>query len=135
MANLGCGMIVPTVVSWGLQGVPGAIRGRVTGILMACNFLGQFLSAYVMVWLKERGDLSSGVFDYCRLDSSLFEHACVCPTVRIPDRSPHPFWNAARWPRRSCLVVEIERQRESPPGWSRSLLADTRTADRISRAA
>ncbi len=64
IANLGCGMIVPTVVSWGLQDVPGSIRGRISGILMACNFLGQSLSPYVMVWLKEHGGLSRGVFDY-----------------------------------------------------------------------
>jgi MFS family permease len=65
VANLGCGMILPTVVSWGLQDSPAAIRGRVSGILMACNFLGQFLSPYIMVWLKENaGGLSRAVFDY-----------------------------------------------------------------------
>lgn len=65
IANLGCGMILPTVVSWGLQDSPPAIRGKVSGILMACNFLGQFLSPYVMVWLKENGGgLSRGVVDY-----------------------------------------------------------------------
>ena len=62
IANLGCGMILPTVVSWGLQGAPPAIRGRVAGILMACNFFGQFLSPYIMVWLKGVvGGLSAAV--------------------------------------------------------------------------
>lgn len=65
IANLGCGMILPTVVSWGLQDAPAAIRGRVSGILMACNFFGQFLSPYIMVWLKDHaGGLSQGVADY-----------------------------------------------------------------------
>jgi MFS family permease len=65
IANLGCGMILPTVVSWGLQDSPPTIRGKISGILMACNFLGQFLSPYVMVWLKENaGGLTRGVFDY-----------------------------------------------------------------------
>lgn len=66
IANLGCGMILPTVVSWGLQGAPRAVRGRVSGILMACNFFGQFLSPYVMVWLKQSvvGSLSAAVSCY-----------------------------------------------------------------------
>lgn len=65
IANFGCGMILPTVVSWGLQDAPKVIRGRVAGILMACNFLGQFFSPYVMVWLKEHaGGLSQGVTYY-----------------------------------------------------------------------
>lgn len=65
IANFGCGMILPTVVSWGLQDIPKAIRGRVSGILMACNFLGQFFSPYIMVWLKEHaGGLSIGIVYY-----------------------------------------------------------------------
>lgn len=65
LANLGCGMILPTVVSWGLEGAPTAIRGRVAGILMACNFFGQFLSPYIMVYLKGAlGGLSGAVACY-----------------------------------------------------------------------
>lgn len=65
IANLGCGMVLPTVVSWGLQGAPRAIRGRVAGILMACNFFGQYLSPFVMLELKDKvGSLSAGVLCY-----------------------------------------------------------------------
>lgn len=65
ITNLGCGMILPTIVSWGLRDIPAAIRGKATGTLMACNFFGQFLSPFAIVWLKGlTGSLSSAVLCY-----------------------------------------------------------------------
>jgi MFS family permease len=66
IANLGCGMLLPTIVSWGLQDIPPHIRGKCAGTLMSCNFLGQFLSPFVVTWLKGlTGSLSGAVFIYC----------------------------------------------------------------------
>lgn len=65
IANLGCGMLLPTIVSWGLQDIPAGIRGKATGILMGCNFFGQFLSPFAITWLKGlTGTLSSAVLCY-----------------------------------------------------------------------
>lgn len=65
ITNLGCGMILPTIVSWGLRDIPAAIRGKGTGTLMACNFFGQFLSPFAIVWLKGlTGSLNSAVLCY-----------------------------------------------------------------------
>jgi MFS family permease len=65
IANLGCGMLLPTIVSWGLRDIPAHIRGKGVGTLMACNFFGQFLSPFIITWLKGlAGSLSGAVFCY-----------------------------------------------------------------------
>lgn len=65
IANLGCGMVLPTIVSWGLRDIPAGIRGKATGLLMACNFFGQFLSPFAIVWLKGlTGSVSTSVLCY-----------------------------------------------------------------------
>jgi MFS family permease len=65
IANLGCGMLLPTIVSWGLQDIPAYMRGKGAGTLMAGNFFGQFLSPFVITWLKGlTGSRSGAVFCY-----------------------------------------------------------------------
>jgi MFS family permease len=65
ITNLGCGMILPTLITWALEGMPDAARGRGTGTWMCASFLGQFLSPLSIVWLKQlSGSLSGAILCY-----------------------------------------------------------------------
>jgi MFS family permease len=65
IANFGCGMILPTVVSWGLEDLPATVRGKAAGLLMTCNFLGQYVSPTIVLGLKGMtGSLSHAVLVY-----------------------------------------------------------------------
>ena len=65
IANLGCGMILPTLITWALDGMPDAVRGAGTGTWMCASFLGQFISPLSIVWLKHwSGSLSGAVLCY-----------------------------------------------------------------------
>ncbi|MGA3156607.1 MAG: MFS transporter [Steroidobacteraceae bacterium] len=65
ITNLGCGMILPTLITWALEGMPDAARGRGTGTWMCASFLGQFISPLSIVWLKQwSGSLSGAVLCY-----------------------------------------------------------------------
>jgi MFS family permease len=74
IANLGCGMMLPTLVSWGLQDLPLKVRGVASGVLMAANFLGQFFSPHLVTYLK--GATGS-------LDHAVFAFAIGCVIVAI----------------------------------------------------
>ncbi|MFO1402425.1 MAG: MFS transporter [Steroidobacteraceae bacterium] len=52
IANLGAGMILPTMITWTLSDVPEDRRGQCTGLWMSIAFLGQFLSPQSIVGLK-----------------------------------------------------------------------------------
>ncbi|MCC7464132.1 MAG: MFS transporter [Gammaproteobacteria bacterium] len=65
VANLGAGMILPTMITWALADVPEDLRGRCTGLWMSAAFLGQFLSPQSIVGLKLlMGSLGGAVLVY-----------------------------------------------------------------------
>ena len=65
IANLGAGMILPTMITWTLSDVPEDRRGQCTGIWMSIAFLGQFLSPQSIVGLKMlTGSLGSAILVY-----------------------------------------------------------------------
>jgi MFS family permease len=65
IANLGAGMILPTMITWTLSDVPVDRRGQCTGIWMSVAFLGQFLSPQSIVGLKLlTGSLGGAILVY-----------------------------------------------------------------------
>jgi MFS family permease len=65
IANLGCGLVQPTLVTWAMTGLPDAARGKAAGAWLSAAFFGQFASPLAIVWLKGlRGSLSSAVLVY-----------------------------------------------------------------------
>jgi MFS family permease len=67
-ANLGAGMILPTLVTWALSTLPAQQRGKGTGAWQAASFLGQFLSPLIILVLKRMtGSLSAAIFVYAVL--------------------------------------------------------------------
>jgi MFS family permease len=58
--QVGCGLVLPTVLVWATRGVPFAIRGRVIGTWQATFAIGQFLSGMLITLLsKQVGGLLS----------------------------------------------------------------------------
>jgi MFS family permease len=80
IANLGAGMILPTLITWAISTLPAAQRGNGTGLWMAASFLGQFLSPLVVLWLRHlTGSLSHAILVYavaCAL-SGVIAMACL----------------------------------------------------------
>jgi MFS family permease len=65
IANLGAGMILPTLITWALTTISPEQRGTGTGAWQAANFLGQFLSPLIVLALKRTtGSLSSAILVY-----------------------------------------------------------------------
>jgi MFS family permease len=65
IANLGAGMILPTLITWAIGGLPAEQRGAGTGLWMASSFLGQYLSPLVVLALAElTGRLSGAILLY-----------------------------------------------------------------------
>ncbi|MDA8350783.1 MAG: MFS transporter [Pseudomonadota bacterium] len=61
--QIGCGMILPTLLTWATRGLAFSIRGRGTGIWNSTFAVGQFLSALVVTWLAgEVGGLLTAFF-------------------------------------------------------------------------
>ena len=59
--QIGCGMILPTLLTWATRGLAFSIRGRGTGVWNSTFAVGQFLSGLVVTWLAaEMGGLMSG---------------------------------------------------------------------------
>jgi predicted MFS family arabinose efflux permease len=50
--QLGCGIVLPTMLVWATRGLAYAIRGRVTGIWQASFAIGQFLSGMIVTLLS-----------------------------------------------------------------------------------
>jgi MFS family permease len=51
--QLGCGMVLPTLLTWATRGLAFEVRGRGTGIWQATFSVGQFLSAVVITSLAD----------------------------------------------------------------------------------
>ena len=49
--QIGCGMILPTLLTWAARGLAYSIRGRGTGVWQSTFAIGQFLSGLVVTWL------------------------------------------------------------------------------------
>lgn len=62
IANIGAGIMFPTLATWLLATLPVAVRGRGTGLFVTATFLGQFLGPLVILGLERvTGTLSSAV--------------------------------------------------------------------------
>ncbi len=65
VANLGAGMILPTLITWAISTLPAEQRGAGTGLWMAASFLGQYLSPLVVLGLTHlTGSLSAAILVY-----------------------------------------------------------------------
>jgi len=65
IANLGAGMILPTLITWAISTLPARLRGSGTGLWMAASFLGQFLSPLAVLGLRDlTGSLSKAILVY-----------------------------------------------------------------------
>jgi len=74
IANLGAGMILPTIADWTLGFLPGELRGRGSGLWFSSVFLGQFLSPLAVLGLRGlTGGLSSAI--------AVFAMACLLAAV------------------------------------------------------
>jgi MFS family permease len=51
--QLGCGLVLPTMLVWATRGLAYAIRGRVNGLWQAAFAIGQFLSGMVVTLLSK----------------------------------------------------------------------------------
>lgn len=60
--QVGCGMILPTLLTWATRGLPYAVRGRGTGMWQAAFSFGQFLSGIAVTLIAARaGGLPQGL--------------------------------------------------------------------------
>jgi len=60
--QVGCGMILPTLLTWATRGLAFEVRGRGTGLWTGSFFMGQFLSGMVITFVGEHvGGLSSAL--------------------------------------------------------------------------
>jgi MFS family permease len=65
IANLGAGMVLPTLITWAISTLPARLRGSGTGLWMAASFLGQFLSPLAVLGLRDlTGSLSKAILVY-----------------------------------------------------------------------
>jgi MFS family permease len=65
IANLGGGMMLPTLITWALSAISPEQRGKGTGAWQASCFLGQFLSPLAILALKKTtGSLSRAILIY-----------------------------------------------------------------------
>jgi len=51
--QIGCGMILPTLLIWAIRGLPFEIRGRGTGLWTAVFSVGQFGSGITMTYFAK----------------------------------------------------------------------------------
>lgn len=52
--GVGCGLLLPTMVTWNMRILPFARRGFGTGAYQSCYFLGIFINPLLIVWLDGR---------------------------------------------------------------------------------
>jgi MFS family permease len=65
VANLGAGIILPTLITWALSTLAPQKRGKGTGAWQAASFLGQFLSPLAVLGLNRlTGSLSAAIAVY-----------------------------------------------------------------------
>jgi MFS family permease len=85
--QFGCGLLLPTLVTWAVRPLPFAWRGRGTGAWQGSFALGQFLSGLVTTWLAQRvGGLASAFFVLGVL--SLIG-ACLAALLYVRPRTQH----------------------------------------------
>jgi len=83
IANLGAGMILPTLITWALSTISPEQRGAGTGAWQAANFLGQFLSPLIILALKRlTGSLSAAIMVYAIL-CCVFGFIALAGAVRL----------------------------------------------------
>ena len=88
LAQLGAGMLLPTLLVWAVGGVPFALRARVTGVWTGAFTLGQFLSPIAVTFAAARvGGLQPG-FRVLALVALLA--AAVALAMRLRGGAPRP---------------------------------------------
>jgi MFS family permease len=79
IANLGAGMILPTLITWAIGTLPAEQRGAGTGLWMASSFLGQYLSPLAVLGLAGlTGSLSGAVLAYAMACAASALLAFIC---------------------------------------------------------
>jgi MFS family permease len=51
--GLGCGLLLPTLVTWNMRELPISKRGMGVGAYQSCMFLGMFLNPILIVWVEK----------------------------------------------------------------------------------
>lgn len=51
--GLGCGILLPTLVTWNMRDLPISRRGFGTGAYQSCQFFGMFVNPILIVWLEK----------------------------------------------------------------------------------
>jgi MFS family permease len=83
IANLGAGMILPTLITWALTTISPEQRGRGTGAWQAASFLGQFLSPLIILALKRlAGSLSAAIMVYAII-CCVFGFIALASAIRL----------------------------------------------------
>jgi MFS family permease len=95
--QLGCGMILPTLLTWATRGLAFEIRGRANGMWQATFAVGQFLSGMVVTLLGERSGGLLPAFIVLGI-LNLFAAALAIALVslmRCNTRNDFPRWEGA----------------------------------------
>ena len=72
--EVGSGLVLPTLLSWALAGLPAHVRGRGTGAWQAAFFFGQFISPLAIIALAR---LTGS------LDNAILSYACACALAAL----------------------------------------------------
>jgi len=84
--QFGCGLLLPTLVTWAVRPLPFFSRGRGTGAWQGSFALGQFLSGLVTTWLAQRvGGLTSA---FVVLGVLSMIAACLAALLHLQLRDP-----------------------------------------------
>jgi MFS family permease len=51
--GLGCGILLPTMVTWNMRDLPLSRRGMGTGAFQSCLFFGMFVNPILIVWMEK----------------------------------------------------------------------------------
>lgn len=51
--GLGCGLLLPTLVTWNMRELPISKRGMGVGAYQSCMFLGMFINPILIVWIEK----------------------------------------------------------------------------------
>lgn len=52
--GLGCGILLPAMVTWNMRDLPISRRGMGTGAFQSCLFFGMFINPVLLVWLEKQ---------------------------------------------------------------------------------
>ena len=84
--QFGCGLLLPTLVTWAVRPLPFFSRGRGTGAWQGSFALGQFLSGLVTTWLAQR--LGSPTSAFVVLGVLSMIAACLAALLHLRLRGP-----------------------------------------------